>query len=229
MVNGMGRDRGAALRARAGDPPRHRQRRGPHARLRLVQRAPGRGPRRGGAPAPGRLCSCGGGAASTELTSLPARCSPRNVVLLLADGGALSRLSPAVEPPPRARAPRLSTESRRALWRLSALFGLDSRRRRASSRRPCSSFFFAQPLRRRGDVDRRPVLRSRASPTPPRTSAPPGSRSASASSTRWSSRTSRRASCSSRSRSRRASRSRRCCSSAARAWSRWTCRRGSPT
>jgi len=49
-----------------------------------------------------------------------------NGVLLLVSAGLYTRLSPAVEAPERARTIVVSGESRKRLWTISALFGLDS-------------------------------------------------------------------------------------------------------
>jgi len=49
MLNSLGKDRAAGARDRAGDPALHRRRCRPHARLRVVQRHPGRGARVGAA------------------------------------------------------------------------------------------------------------------------------------------------------------------------------------
>ncbi len=124
MVNGMGRDRGAALvleqailPATGSDDDRTLG----FAWYSVLQDA---GHAMGAllAGAPLALRRWGG---VEELTSFRLVLAA-NVVLLLATAVLSHALSPAAESPPRSRAARLSPESRRALWKLSALFGLDS-------------------------------------------------------------------------------------------------------
>src|SRR5262249_49603823 len=53
-------------------------------------------------------------------------CITLNVLLLVVSAGLYLSLSSAVEMRPQANPPRLSADSRRGLWKISALFGVDS-------------------------------------------------------------------------------------------------------
>ncbi len=122
MVNGMGRDRGAALivdQAILPGTASDERRTAAFAWYNVVQDA---GHALGGvaAGAPVVLRSLAG---FDETASLRA-CVLVYAAVLLGTAVLYSRLSPAAEAPPRKR--RLSPESRRVLCRISALFALDS-------------------------------------------------------------------------------------------------------
>jgi MFS family permease len=124
MVNGMGRDRGAALvveqailPATAADQERTRS----FAWYNVLQDA---GHALGGllATLPAVLQQLGG---LSEITSLRASLG-LYVLLQLATAVLYAGLSPAIETATAAPARRVSPESRRVLWQVSSLFALDS-------------------------------------------------------------------------------------------------------
>ena len=192
MLNGMGRDRGAALiidqvilPATATDAERTKI----FAWYNVLQDA---GHALGGLAA-GLPVVLRGWVALDEAQSL------RATMLLyaglhLAIAATYSRLSPACESHGGVKRAPLSAQSRRILVRISALFALDSVAGGFLTAALLSFFFFE----RFGASGARSASCSsvRASRTPDRTSARLGSPSASGSSTRWSSPTSRRAFCS---------------------------------
>jgi MFS family permease len=210
MLNGMGKDRGAALILEQAALPGTTTAEGRTRAIAVYTMLQDIGHASGAllAAAPAWLAAS---------FALPAASAQRGGILasaaaMLALAGVYLRLGPSVDAAGNSRQAPLRPETRRILVRISSLFAIDSLAGGFLTTALLSYFFFE-----RFHVGEDVI------------SEPPGWPAASGSSIRWYSRTSHRACCSSPSHSRRAFPWPPACFSFARASSRWTCPPGSRT